>query len=105
MKNLFYIAFSAIVLVSVYAFGKSVWISKPRQKKVSNFIKELGKKPYNCKKRNKLIFLDIYATWCGPCVLKQTPFQTKKLEQFYTKNFVNVAFDGEQGDGAMLMQK
>lgn len=83
------------------------WISKPIQKKVSNFIKELGKKPYNLlKKENKLIFLDIYATWCGHCKkLKTKTFSNEKVGNFYNQNFINVALDGEKGEGADLMKK
>lgn len=58
------------------------------------------------KNENKLIFLDIYATWCGPCKkLKANTFSNSEVGSFYNQNFVNVAFDGEQGEGKMLMQK
>ena len=53
--------------------------------------------------QNKYIFVDAYATWCGPCkMLKLTTFKNNKAAQFYNKNFINVAIDMEKGDGPQL---
>jgi thioredoxin 1 len=52
------------------------------------------------KKENKPIFLDIYATWCGPCKkMKQYSFSDKEVGQYYNQHFINVSLNGEQGDG------
>lgn len=53
--------------------------------------------------QKKYIFVDAYATWCGPCkMLKLTTFKNNKAAQFYNQNFVNVAIDMEKGDGPQL---
>ena len=58
------------------------------------------------KKDNKAIFLDIYATWCGPCkMLKRETFVDKAVAKFYNANFINVTLDGETGDGLMLAER
>ncbi|WP_221626643.1 thioredoxin family protein [Elizabethkingia anophelis] len=58
------------------------------------------------KKEDKLIFLDIYATWCGPCkLLKLRTFPNAEVGKLYNENFVNVSLDGEDGEGAELAQK
>lgn len=58
------------------------------------------------KKENKIIFVDIYASWCGPCKrLKATTFADQEVGSFYNKHFVNVAFDGEKGEGIELATK
>lgn len=52
------------------------------------------------KKQNKLIFLDAYTSWCGPCrMLKNNTFPDKAAGEFYNQHFINVALDMEQGDG------
>lgn len=58
------------------------------------------------KKQNKLIFLDAYTTWCGPCkLLKSKTFTDEKAGAFFNDNFINAAFDMESGDGIKLAEK
>lgn len=55
------------------------------------------------KKENKLVFLDAYASWCGPCKLMQArTFPDKKLGDFFNKKFVSVKMDMEKGEGPAL---
>jgi thioredoxin 1 len=55
------------------------------------------------KAQNKYIFVDAYATWCGPCkMLKARTFTDAKAAAFYNSNFVNVSIDMEKGDGPRL---
>jgi thioredoxin-related protein len=54
----------------------------------------------------KLIFLDISASWCGPCkLLKKNTFPDEAVGAFYNAHFINVALDGELGEGKELAQK
>lgn len=56
--------------------------------------------------KNKYIFVDAYASWCGPCkMLKATTFKDKKVAEFYNSNFINVAIDMEKGDGPQLARQ
>lgn len=59
------------------------------------------------KKENKYIFLDAYASWCGPCkMMKHKTFTDKAVGDFYNKHFVCVAIDMEKpGDGPSLADK
>lgn len=58
------------------------------------------------KKENKLIFLDVYATWCGPCkVLKAKTFPDKEAGQYFNENFISVTLDGEKGDGIKVARQ
>lgn len=58
------------------------------------------------KKEARPIFLDIYASWCGPCkMLKFRTFPNEEVGEFYNANFINVAVDGEKGEGVELARK
>lgn len=58
------------------------------------------------KKQHKMIFLDAYASWCGPCkLLKKKTFPDKAAGEFFNANYINVAIDMEKGDGPSLGEK
>ena len=51
-------------------------------------------------KENKMIFLDGYTQWCGPCkVLAKDIFPKKEVGDFYNEHFINVSIDMEKGVG------
>ncbi|RKR85268.1 thioredoxin [Mucilaginibacter gracilis] len=56
--------------------------------------------------QNKYIFVDAYATWCGPCkMLKAKTFTDSRVAAFYNKNFINVSIDMEKGMGPQLARE
>lgn len=56
--------------------------------------------------QHKYLFVDAYASWCGPCkLLKATTFHNKKAADFYNANFVNISIDMEKGEGPQLAQE
>lgn len=58
------------------------------------------------KKENKFIFMDAYASWCGPCKkMKRTTFSDKLVGEVYNKNFISIAIDMEKGEGPALALK
>jgi thiol-disulfide isomerase/thioredoxin len=58
------------------------------------------------KKSNKPIFLDIYATWCGPCkMLDKEVYRDKKVGKVMNAKFINVKIDAEKGEGIELAQQ
>jgi thiol-disulfide isomerase/thioredoxin len=57
------------------------------------------------KKENKLIFMDAYATWCGPCkAMQRDVFTDTKVGEFYNDAFINVKMDMEKGEGVKLSE-
>lgn len=57
------------------------------------------------KEQHKLVFIDIYATWCGPCkLLKVKTFPNKDAGEFFNTNFINLSLNGEEGEGLKLFQ-
>lgn len=58
------------------------------------------------KKEDKLIFLDAYAVWCGPCkMMDRTTFKSEKVGEVFNKNFINIKIDMEKGEGPSLARK
>ena len=68
----------------------------------TNFSTILAK----AKKENKLIFVDSYASWCGPCKLMvKNVFPQKAVGDYYNSHFVNAKIDMEKGEGIDLAHK
>jgi thiol-disulfide isomerase/thioredoxin len=58
------------------------------------------------KQENKIIFIDFYTSWCGPCkMLSKNIFPLKEVGDFYNKHFVSYKVDAEKGEGPKLAQK
>lgn len=58
------------------------------------------------KKEKKLIYMDIYTTWCGPCkVMAAQIFPDPKAGKKYNDLFVNYKVDAEKGEGITLAKK
>ncbi|WP_316791616.1 thioredoxin family protein [Pedobacter frigoris] len=57
-------------------------------------------------KTGKLIFVDCYTDWCGPCKwMDQNAFTDAKVAAFYNENFINAKIDMEKGEGIELRKK
>ena len=96
MKSLI-VAFVLVANVSV--FGQEVEGIK--------FIKEdLAQAMSVASTEEKIIFVDAYTTWCGPCkMLDRTTFKDEAVAKYYNENFVNLKMDMEKGKGPSFAQK
>ncbi len=57
-------------------------------------------------KEDKLIFVDAYTTWCGPCKkMARDIFPMKEAGDFYNANFINMKMDMEKGEGRTIRTK
>jgi uncharacterized protein YyaL (SSP411 family) len=101
MKKLLFISF--VIIAFAFVPRPANHISKTE---IDFFKGSWGDAIAKAKRENKPIFLDIYATWCGPCkMLKEKTFTNREVIQFYNSHFINVSLNGEKGDGVVLAQK
>jgi thiol-disulfide isomerase/thioredoxin len=93
MKNIIAVCFfffaSLIMAQSEIKFEKDLTLEKLKAK---------------AKKENKLIFIDAYTTWCGPCKwISANIFTDKDVAEYYNKNFINAKFNMEdEGEGTKI---
>lgn len=104
MKNIIYISFFVLAGLGIYAFMNPTTDFNSDKKSGIKFHRGSWKEALEiAKKENKLIFLDIYATWCGPCRrLKSNTFSNSRVGKYFNDTFINVSLDGEIGDGEIL---
>lgn len=114
MKNkVFFSGFWVAAAILFFAFAPSE--KQGCNRPVSNSKTETGiqfveanweKAIAEAKKQKKMIFIDAYTSWCGPCrMLKQNTFTDKAAGDYFNKHFINIALDMEKGDGIAFAQK
>ena len=51
-------------------------------------------------KEDKILFVDAFTTWCGPCKrMSKYVFTDEAVGSFFNKNFINLKLDMEKPDG------
>ena len=56
--------------------------------------------------QKKLVFVDAYTTWCGPCkLMARTVFVDPEVAGFFNDHFINAKIDMEHGEGPELAKK
>ncbi len=58
------------------------------------------------KKSNKLLFVDCYTSWCGPCkILARDVFTDSEVGDYFNANFISLKVDCEKGEGPQLRER
>ena len=95
MKHLTRILLSALILLpSVQSFATGIDFHHDL-----TFQQALDE----AKKEGKLVFIDCYTSWCGPCKrLASTVFTDSTVGAYFNNNYINVKFDMEKDEGPSI---
>ncbi|MGL5683271.1 MAG: thioredoxin family protein [Marinifilaceae bacterium] len=97
MKKLFVLVTLLITVMSVSAQEQGIAFEKDLT--WSKVVKK-------AKKEKKLIFIDCYTSWCGPCkMLAKDIFTQKEVGEYFNANYINAKYDCEKGEGITLKEK
>lgn len=97
MKRSLFILIVCIFALSINATGMGI-----------NFLHGLtwAEAVTKAKAEKKLIFIDFYTQWCGPCMnMAQTVFSLPEVGYYYNNTFINLKIDAEDGEGITLAKK
>ncbi|MEG1794464.1 MAG: thioredoxin family protein [Rikenellaceae bacterium] len=54
----------------------------------------------------KLVFVDCFAVWCGPCKqMSNVEFKKEAAGKYFNSKFVSIAIDMEKGEGPAIAKK
>ena len=58
------------------------------------------------RQQKKMVFVDVYTSWCGPCRwMSEEVLQTPEAATYFDKHFVCFKIDAEKGDGVEFAKK
>lgn len=91
-----------LYLLIILSFSSYASVNKGIEFKEGSWLEILNE----AKKQNKLIFIDIYTTWCGPCkMMSAKVFTLNIISEKFNESFVNFKIDAEKGEGIELAKK
>ncbi len=94
MKRL--LALLAFILTGTFAFATGIEFFE-------GSLEDAKKKAIE---EERIIFIDAYTTWCGPCKrMAKSVFTQESVGNFYNENFINMKIDMEKGKGPQIARQ
>lgn len=99
------------ILITVIALigGAIIWAGKPATPAEKGIHFEnitFNQALQEAQKEHKLVFMNVYATWCAPCkMLMKNTLTNEKVGSVFNKNFVDISVDAEKGEGIQLVKR
>ncbi len=95
-----FIAFASILIFS------SLTLSALTAQGIDFFHGTWAEALEEAQKEDKLLFVDAYAQWCGPCKrMAKNVFTLSEVGDYYNNNFINLKLDMETSDGRTFGSK
>ncbi len=97
MRRIFGIALIAGVIACLSFISKDQYSEKEVSAGIEFQNISLDSAKVLAQQTGKLIFIDVYAAWCGPCkMMSRGPFKDEKVAEKYNANFINLKIDAEK---------
>lgn len=86
-----------LLLLAIFLLGKASY--SQTQFDTLTWQQALGK----AREENKMIFVDVYTTWCSYCKQMDAHiFPIKEVGDYHNAHFINLKIDAERGDGIFI---
>lgn len=86
-----------VLVVLVYACSRA---SIKQVRFIKNNDRTMEQMLAEAKLQKKVLFVDVYTTWCGPCKwMDENTFRDTRVTEKFNKMFLNYKVDGESFDG------
>lgn len=93
MRTVFFLLFSCVLIPLTWANDEGIVF----------FEGTLAEAQEKAAQERKLIFMDAYTSWCGPCKqMSRNVFTDAEVGAFFNKHFINIKVDMEKGEGPRL---
>lgn len=98
------------MLLTSFNSDLSVRSFDPKKNTVSRGIKfsnlTFEKALKQAKATNKMVFVDVYTTWCGPCKeMAATTFKDQEVGNVFNKRFICIKVDAENDESGPTIEK
>ena len=106
IKTIIIAGITLLAAYGSYSFKKADNTESSNSNGIHFFKGTFNEALIEAKKQDKLLFIDVYASWCIPCKqLKETTFKDEKVGSYFNSNFINVTVDAETNEGKKFVEK
>jgi thiol-disulfide isomerase/thioredoxin len=91
--------FAVLAIALIFSFSTGI----AQNRSITFIDKPFAELLSLAKSQDRMIFLDAYTTWCGPCKwMAANMFTNDSVADYYNKTFICAHFDMEKGEGIEL---